>query len=70
VPVKIRFISGLPRSGTTLLAAILRQNPCFHAGISTPLADLLRTLLNAVSAHPDGAAPITLEQTLSAEDEV
>jgi hypothetical protein len=24
------FISGLPRSGSTLLAAILRQNPRFH----------------------------------------
>ncbi|MBU0835751.1 MAG: sulfotransferase, partial [Gammaproteobacteria bacterium] len=26
------FISGLPRSGSTLLAALLRQNPRFHAG--------------------------------------
>jgi sulfotransferase len=26
----IHFISGLPRSGSTLLAAILRQNPRFH----------------------------------------
>ncbi len=27
------FISGLPRSGSTLLAALLRQNPRFHAGL-------------------------------------
>lgn len=31
------FISGLPRSGSTLLSAILRQNPDFYADISSPL---------------------------------
>lgn len=31
------FISGLPRSGSTLLSAILKQNPRFTAGISDPL---------------------------------
>lgn len=31
------FISGLPRSGSTLLASILRQNPNFIASIMTPL---------------------------------
>ena len=34
------FISGLPRSGSTLTAAILRQNPRFHAGMSSPIAGL------------------------------
>jgi len=29
---RYHFISGLPRSGSTLLAAILRQNLRFHAG--------------------------------------
>ncbi|NBR76993.1 MAG: hypothetical protein EBT73_06670 [Actinobacteria bacterium] len=28
------FISGLPRSGSTLLSGILRQNPEFYADIS------------------------------------
>jgi sulfotransferase len=28
----LHFISGLPRSGSTLLAALLRQNPFLHAG--------------------------------------
>jgi hypothetical protein len=32
------FISGLPRAGSTLTAAILRQNPRFHAGMSSPVA--------------------------------
>ena len=32
----IHFISGLPRAGSTLLSAILRQNPRFHAGMTGP----------------------------------
>jgi sulfotransferase len=31
------FISGLPRSGSTLLSSILKQNPRFTAGITDPL---------------------------------
>lgn len=51
---KINFISGLPRSGSTLLSALLRQNPRFHAGIQSPLAELTSTVLEkmgAVSEH-------------------
>lgn len=44
------FISGLPRSGSTLLSSILRQNPRFHAGISSPVAGLAVGLLSQVSA--------------------
>ncbi len=35
-PQTFHFISGLPRAGTTLLAALLRQNPRFHAGMTSP----------------------------------
>jgi sulfotransferase len=45
------FISGLPRSGSTLLAALLRQNPRFHAGMSGPLAGLFGALLSEMSAR-------------------
>ena len=34
--LQYHFISGLPRSGSTLLSAILLQNPRFHAGMSSP----------------------------------
>jgi sulfotransferase len=34
------FISGLPRSGSTLLSAILKQNPEFHADIASPVEGL------------------------------
>ena len=48
-PQRYYFISGLPRSGSTLLAAILRQNPRFVAGMSSPVAGLLNTLLHEMS---------------------
>ena len=36
----VHFISGLPRSGSTLLSALLRQNPRFRANITSPVAML------------------------------
>lgn len=45
------FISGLPRSGTTLLSAILNQNPRFNASISGPLARFTRAVIQESSAQ-------------------
>jgi sulfotransferase len=47
---KFHFISGLPRSGSTLLSAILLQNPRFHAGMSSPLGSLFSSVLDQCSA--------------------
>lgn len=47
----LHFIAGLPRSGSTLLAAILRQNPAVHAGMSSPLAILFDRLITGMGAH-------------------
>jgi sulfotransferase len=47
----IHFISGLPRSGSTLLSALLRQNPRFHAGMSGPVAGLVKGLLEGMAAN-------------------
>ncbi|MEO7067575.1 MAG: sulfotransferase [Rhodanobacter sp.] len=52
---RIHFISGLPRSGSTLLAALMRQNPQFHAGMSSPLAGLFGALLSEMSGHNEFA---------------
>jgi len=49
--VTIHFISGLPRSGSTLLAALLRQNPRFEAGMTGPLAGLFGALLDKMSGR-------------------
>ena len=45
----IHFISGLPRSGSTLLSALLLQNPAMHAGITSPVGSLVGTMLREVS---------------------
>ena len=49
--MQFHFISGLPRSGSTLLSAILRQNPRFEAGMSGPVAGLVGTLLAEMSGR-------------------
>ena len=46
------FISGLPRSGSTLLSSILNQNPAFNANISNPLARFVRSIVVESHAGP------------------
>jgi len=59
---KFHFITGLPRSGSTLLSAILRQNPCFHASVSSPVASFVSALLGQVSAGSEWAPQVSVEQ--------
>lgn len=42
---KYHFITGLPRSGSTLLSSILKQNPKFHASITDPLATMVKGVI-------------------------
>ena len=49
---KYHFISGLPRSGSTLLTAILNQNPKFYSNISNPLARFVRSVIVESHAGP------------------
>ena len=58
----IHFISGLPRSGSTLLAGILRQNPKFHAGMTSPVGALFNQLLGAMGATQEHAVFLDEEQ--------
>ncbi|HEV2677090.1 MAG TPA: sulfotransferase [Aliidongia sp.] len=51
----IHFISGLPRSGSTLLAGILRQNPRFHAMMTSPLGSIYMAMQVAVSRKNEAA---------------
>ena len=59
---EMHFISGLPRSGSTLLAALLRQNPALHAGMSSPLASLVLSMLRQMSQENEGASFLTDEK--------
>jgi sulfotransferase len=56
------LISGLPRSGSTLLGALLRQNPRFHAGMSSPVGSLVNGLLEAMSQDNEFSVFISPEQ--------
>lgn len=43
------FMSGLPRSGSTLLSSILNQNPRVYSGPSSPVVSTMLTLENTLS---------------------
>ena len=55
----MHFITGLPRSGSTLLAAILKQNPRFHAGMTSGLGSLVQGAMQIMS--PGSETALTLE---------
>jgi sulfotransferase len=44
------FMAGLPRSGSTLLSAILNQNPRIHSGPSSPVTSIMLTLENVIAS--------------------
>jgi sulfotransferase len=44
------FLSGLPRSGSTLLASILNQNPAIHSGANSPMCGMMWHLEQSIVA--------------------
>ena len=48
------FISGLPRSGSTLLSTILSQNTDFYADISSPLSMITENTVRVFSECENG----------------
>lgn len=59
---KFHFISGLPRSGSTLLSALLLQNPRFHAGMTSPVGSLFTAMLQQFSAGSEFGAVLSKSQ--------
>jgi sulfotransferase len=59
------FVSGLPRSGSTLLAAILRQNPAFHADIISPMGPMLSAMRASMSPQQETHGMWTGDQQTS-----
>jgi len=45
------FISGLPRSGSTLLSGIFKQNPDFYADIASPVEGLTETSIDLITRN-------------------
>lgn len=58
----IHFISGLPRSGSTMLAAILKQNPRFTAGMTSPVSTLFKAIEDACAKRVETSIFISDEQ--------
>jgi sulfotransferase len=58
----IHFISGLPRSGSTLFSALLRQNPHFCAGMSSPVMPIYAATQLALSTKNEFHVFITDRQ--------
>lgn len=61
----IHFISGLPRSGSTLLAALLSQNPkIITAGITSPVGDMFSRVMITAGANSEYRSMISAEQRI------
>jgi len=58
----LHLISGLPRSGSTLLSALLRQNPRFAAGVTSPVEMLCGNLLQSMGDTTEFASFFTDER--------
>lgn len=56
------FITGLPRSGSTLLVSILRQNPRFHSSISDSLCGLVRSTVDNCQMGPGMRFEVPIER--------
>lgn len=54
------FISGLPRSGSTLLSALLKQNPRFHADMTSALGALISANIQIMS--PGSEVSLLIEE--------
>ncbi|MEB8385636.1 sulfotransferase [Rhodobacteraceae bacterium KMM 6894] len=52
----------MPRSGSTLTAGILRQNPRFYAGMTSPVAGLFDSLIAQVSAGSEMSSMVNEAQ--------
>lgn len=53
---KIVFMAGLPRSGSTLLGALLNQNPRFHTEPASPVMDFVMAVNKVVDKNEHYAA--------------
>jgi len=61
-PPRYHFITGLPRAGSTLLSALLLQNPRFHAGMTSPVGGLFKGMINQLGAGSEFGPVVTTEQ--------
>jgi len=56
------FITGLPRSGSTLLTSILKQNPRFHSSITDSLATMVKGVIETSQDGPGMKSEVPVER--------
>lgn len=56
------FLAGIPRSGSTVLQAVLSQNPLIHVSATSPLLDLLLSTQQAWNKIPQSVASGSSQQ--------
>lgn len=59
---KYHFITGLPRSGSTVLSSILRQNPRFHASITDSLATMTKGVIETSQDAPGMKSEVPVQR--------
>jgi sulfotransferase len=59
---KYHYITGLPRSGSTLLVSILKQNPAFHASITDSLYGVVGSTISNCQLGPGMKYEVPLEK--------
>ena len=59
---KYHYITGLPRSGSTLLVSILKQNPAFHASITDSLHGIVGSTISNCQLGPGMKHEVPLEK--------
>ena len=57
--MNVHFLSGLPRSGSTLLAAILQQNRLMRTSIISPMNLLVNAVLRATASNQETSVFMT-----------
>jgi hypothetical protein len=58
------FLSGLPRSGSTVLAALLNQNPKFHVTATSGLIDIMGSVVQKWESDPSVNAQVKDENEI------
>jgi sulfotransferase len=58
---KFHVVTGVPRSGSTLLCNVLNQNPKFYAGSTSPLPELISAFINQTSNSMEIKAALAVE---------
>jgi sulfotransferase len=59
---KYHFITGLPRSGSTMLSSIFLQNPKFHSSITDPLATFVQGMIETLGNEPGMKSEVPVER--------